>query len=129
MPVHVSEDVERAVVVAEARRPDALTVDFLALLEPEVRAKVEAIESVCKEPPVDQIARVQDRQPWHDVHRGARQVVVGTHANHVGIGEFVVEKWIRVCAVPVIRGPGPASGGLSDANSRGGNGQKEAEQD
>ena len=44
--VDVAEDVERAVVIAEARRPDALAVDLLAVFETERRAEVEPVERV-----------------------------------------------------------------------------------
>ena len=103
--VHVGEDVIGSVVVAEARGPDAPAIDVLAALQPEVRAEVEAIEGIADELPVHQIAGMQDRQARHGVHGGPGEVIVGTDADHVGIGELVVKQGIRIGPVAVVGRP------------------------
>ena len=106
LAVDVAEDVERALVEAEARRPDALPVDALAFFEPERRAEIQRIERVGEEPPVHQIARVQDRQSGHAVHGRAGQVEILADADEVAVGELVVEQRVGERPVAVVRGPG-----------------------
>src|ERR1017187_4234962 len=92
--VHVGEDVIGSLVVTETRRPDAAAVDLLAVFETEIGAEVQAVKGIANDAPVHQIAGVQNGQPRHGVHGGARQVVVLAHANHVGVGELVVEQGV-----------------------------------
>jgi hypothetical protein len=72
-------------MVAEGRRPDALAVDVLALLQPEGRAEIELVEGVGDELPVHQVLRAQDRQARHGVHGGAGQVEPAVDQDQVGI--------------------------------------------
>jgi hypothetical protein len=92
-------------VVTETRSPDAQAVNLLAVFEAKVRAEVQAVEGVTEESPVHQITGVQYGQPRQGVHRGAGQVVIRAHTDHVGIGEFVVKQRVRIGPVAVVGHP------------------------
>ena len=106
LAIDVAEHVELAVGVTDARCPDALTVNFLMVLQREaVLGEVEAVEAVGDVFPVHQVLRVEDDQSRHRVHRRAGEVVVVAHAEDVRVGELVVEQGIGKRAVTVVSRP------------------------
>ena len=106
LAVDVAEHVELAVGVADAGSPDALSVDFLVVLQREaVLGEVEAVETVGDVFPVHQVLRVEDDQPRHGVHGGAGEVVVVAHAEDVRVGELVVEQGVGKRTVTIVSRP------------------------
>ena len=106
LAVHVAEDIEGAVAVTERGRPQPLAIDVLAVFEAKCRAEIELRRRVREEFPVDQVARVQDRQAGHRVHGRAGEIEILADADHVRIGEFLVEKRIGERAVAIVGCPG-----------------------
>ena len=107
LAVDVGEYVELPIGIADARSPDALTVDLAVVLKREgIVGEVKAVEAVAHVLPVDKVLAVEDDQPGHGVHRRACEVVVIAHADDVGIGELVVEQGVGEGAVAVVGGPG-----------------------
>src|SRR5207237_221541 len=92
--VHVGEDIIGSVVVAETRGPDAAAVDVLAAFQAEVRSEVQAVKGIADDPPIQEVAGMQDRQPRHGVHGRTREVMVGAYPDHIGIRELVVKQRI-----------------------------------
>ena len=103
--IHVGEDVERSVVVADAGGPDSPSID-VSTFEAEGGAEVETVDAVAGQFPVHQVLGVQHHEAGVHVHRGAGQVVVLADTNDVGVFEFLVKEWVGVGAVSVIGGPG-----------------------
>ena len=104
--VHVREEIELTVIVADAGRPDALAIDFLMVLQRErIVAEVEAVETVTDVLPVHEILRVEDHESRYGVHRRTSQVVVVAHPQHVRIGELIIEQRVSKRAVPIVGSP------------------------
>ena len=107
LAIDVGEDIKLAVGIAYAGCPDALTVDFLVVLQREgIVGEVEAVEAVADVLPVHQILGMQDDQAGHGVHRGAGQIVVIAHPKDVRVGELIIEQGVREGAVAVVGSPG-----------------------
>ena len=106
LSVDVGEYVELPIGVADAGCPDALSVNFLMVLQGElVFRKVEAVEAIGGELPVHQVLRMKNHQAGHGMHGGASQVVVVTHTDDVRVRELVVEQRISKRAVAIIGSP------------------------
>ena len=108
--VDVGEDIKLPVVVTDTGSPNALTVGFLAVFEPELIAHVETVETIAQEFPVHQVLGMQDDHTGCAVHRRPGQIEVLTHPNQVGVGKFVIKQRIGKRAVAVVRRP--RAGGL-----------------
>ena len=108
--VDVGEDIEHALVIADAGRPDTLAVDVPSF-EPERRAQVQPIHAVAGEFPVHQILGMHDLNGRVHVHGGAGEVVVLAHTNNIGILELLVEQRIGVGTIAVVGGPMPGRRG------------------
>ena len=106
LAVYVGEDVEDAVVIAEARRPDTVAVNVLPVFKAILGTKVKFVQRIGLEVPIDQVTRVEHGKPGHHVHRRTEEIEVAADTNDVRIGKLIVEDRVRVGAVPVIRGPG-----------------------
>ena len=102
--VDVGEDVEHALVIADAGRPDAPAVDVPAF-EPERRAEVQPVHAVADQFPVHQVLGMHDLHRRVHVHGGAGEVVVFADADDIRVLELLVEQRIRVGAVAVVGGP------------------------
>ena len=75
--------------------------------------EVKAIETVADVLPINKVFRVQDNESWHRVHSSASQIVVITHPNNIGVGEFVIEQGIGKRAVAIICRPTLCGSGAS----------------
>ena len=101
--VDVGKDVELTVGIADAGSPDALTIDFLMVLQGElVVSEVEAIEAIADVLPVHKVLRVEDDQAGNGMHRGAGQIVVVAYTQDVWVAELVVEQGVGKRAVAVV---------------------------
>jgi hypothetical protein len=69
VPVNVGEDVEDAVMIAKARRPDALAIALFPIFQPELRSEVQLIEGIAVKPLIHQVLRMKHWQSRHRVHR------------------------------------------------------------
>ena len=105
LAIDVRKNIERAIVIAKARRPDSLAVNALSVFKTIFGAEVEFVERIRFKVPVDQVARVQHRKPRHHVHRRAQQIEVAADADDIWIGKLIVEDRIRVGPVPVVGSP------------------------
>jgi hypothetical protein len=107
--VDIGKDVEHAVVVADAWRPNAPAV-YGPAFKAEGGAEVEAIHAIAGKFPVHKVLRVQDDKSGIHVHGGAGEIVIRTDANDVGILEFLIEQGIGIGAIAVVGGPTPRRG-------------------
>ena len=106
LAVHVREHVELSVGIADAGSPDALSVDFLMILQGEpVFREIELVEAVRDVLPVHEVFRMQNDQSGHRVHGGACQIVIFSHTENVGIAELVIKERIRERPVAVVGCP------------------------
>ena len=103
--VDIGENVKRAVMVADAGRPDALAVDRSAF-EAEPGSEVQTIDAVAGQLPVHQVPGVHHDQSRVHVHRRAGQVVVLADADDVGVLELFVEQRIGIRPVAIVGCPG-----------------------
>ena len=103
--VDVGEDIKRAVVIANARCPDATAIDATAIFQTVGRAQVKPVRAVADEFPVHQVFRVHQLHGGIHVHGGAGEVVVLTDTDHVRVLELLVKQWIGVGAIAIVGGP------------------------
>jgi len=89
------EDPELAAVKTDRRRPDAAAGLDVAI------ARVGHVrDPVVDERPVDEIARMQNRQSRRAVEAGGDQPEIVAVPDHVRIGIVGVDDWIAVSASP-----------------------------
>ena len=102
--VDVREHVEHAVVVTDARRPDAPPIDAPALQSVR-RPKVKLVCTVAGEFPVHQVFGVHQNYGGVHVHRRAGEIIILAHTDHIGVFELLIEQWVGIGPVAVIGGP------------------------
>ena len=106
LTVDVGKHIELAVGIADARRPDALAVDFLMVLQSKtVLREVKAVEAVRGKFPVHKILGVEYNQTRNCVHRRASKVIVISHTDNVRIRKLIIEQRICECAVAIVSRP------------------------
>lgn len=103
--VDVREDVEHAVVITDARRPDALAVDAPAVFQAKGRTEIEPVHAVAHQFPIDQILGLHQLNRGVHVHGGAGEIKCVADTDDVRVLELFIEQRIRICAVAVVGGP------------------------
>ena len=106
LPVHVGKHIKLSVGIADARCPNALTVNLLMILQRKtVFAEIEAVKAVGDILPVHKVFRVENHKARHRMHRGASQIVVIAHPQNVWVGELIVEQRIGERAIAIVGCP------------------------
>ena len=82
---YVGKDVKDAIVMAEAWRPDAPSVNVFAILEAEFSTEIEAITGIGEQRPIDKVLRMENGKPRAGVHRGSGEVVITPNPDHVRV--------------------------------------------
>ena len=105
MSVDIREDIELAVVIADGRCPDTLSIRFLPVSEIEVIRIIESVEAVGREFPVHEIFGMEHHQYRHAMHRGTRQIIILPHSDDIRIRELIIKQRVGKGTIPVISRP------------------------
>ena len=106
LAIDVREHIELPVGIADARSPNALTIDFLVVLQREtILSEVKAVEAIGDVFPVDKVLRMKDDETRNGMHRRTSQIVIVAHAQDVGVAELIIEQRIRKRAIAIVGRP------------------------
>ena len=115
--VHVGENAEHPVVIADAGCPDAATIDIPSFKAIGL-AKIKFVRAIADEIPVHQIRGMHDLNRRVHMHRGAREVKVMADADHIWVFKLLVEQRVRVGTIAIVSGPMPRRRGRDSARNR-----------
>ena len=106
LAVNVRKDIELSVGIADSWCPDALTVNFLMILQRKlILREVETVKTVADILPIHQVPGVQDDETRHTVHSRSCQIVVVAHTNDVGVGKLIVEQGVGKRTISIVSSP------------------------
>ena len=105
MSVDIREDIELAVVIADGRCPDTLSIRLLPVSEIEVIRIIEPVEAVGGEFPVHEILGMEHHQARNRVHRGTRQIVILSYSDDIRVRKFIIKQRVGKGTIPVISRP------------------------
>ena len=116
------DDIEHAGVVAQAGGEQPLAIGVSAVAQLILRPGIEPRHDMAEQPPVHQIARMQQRQPRCIGEGGGDEIIVLADADDVGIGIVGEQDRVAVGAVALIGAP-------HLRGKRGGGGEEQADRD